>query len=115
MLRAAGAKTSSIAETGLSSLAASGAAQPDVVVIDLRGQRVLPPSVALMRRQHPATGILIATAVLEPALLLEAMRAGVHEVIAEPFAQADVEGAIARLIGQRTAVEVGQVFGFVGA
>jgi pilus assembly protein CpaE len=58
--------------------------------------------------------MLLGSAV-DPALMLEGMRAGVTEFIAEPLNQPDFDAAIARLLGQRTSVTRGQVFAFVGA
>ena len=52
---------------------------------------------------------------LEPALMLEGMRAGVNEVLAEPLRQTDFDAAMTRLLGQRTQVLGGPVFAFVGA
>jgi len=115
LVRAAGVKTTVINENGFVGLTAPGATQPDVVVLDVRGKNTLPPAVATLRRQHPGTGVIIVASSLDPSLLLEAMRASVNEVLAEPLAQTDLEDAFSRVIGQRRPTEVGQVFGFVGA
>jgi pilus assembly protein CpaE len=114
-LRAAGMNTSPLAESSLASLVPAAAAQPDVIVLDLRGKTSVPAAVGPIRRQHPATGIVIVSSSLDPALLLEAMRAGVNEIVSEPCSPADLEAAIIRVVGQRPMAEVGQVFGFVGA
>ena len=58
---------------------------------------------------------MLLAATLDPALMLEAMRAGVNECLAEPFVQADFNAAMTRLIGQRTSAPAGPVFAFVGA
>ena len=62
----------------LAALASPRRQQPDVVVLDLRSgaQRCLRLS-RLLRRQHPMTGVVIVASHLDPALMLEAMRAGV--------------------------------------
>jgi pilus assembly protein CpaE len=114
-LRAAGMNTSPLAESSLASLVPAAAAQPDVIVLDLRGKANVPAAIGPIRRQHPATGIVIVSSNLDPALLLEAMRAGVNEIVSEPCSPADLEAAIIRVVGQRPMAEVGQVFGFVGA
>jgi pilus assembly protein CpaE len=106
---------SPLAESSLASLVPAAAAQPDVIVLDLRGKSSVPPAVGPIRRQHPTTGIVIVSSSLDPALLLEAMRAGVNEVVSEPYSPADLEAAITRVVGQRPMTDTGQVFGFVGA
>jgi pilus assembly protein CpaE len=100
--------------SGLASLAAASARQPDVVVLDLRGTTEVPPVIPALKRQHPQTGIVLVTTSLEPALLLEAMRAGVNELVCEPLTQADLEKAIHRVVRQRLA-STGRVFAVVGA
>ena len=64
---------------------AAGAAQPDVLVLDVRGQTQLPSALAVLKRQHPATSVILVASQLDPALMLEAMRAGVNECVAEPL------------------------------
>jgi pilus assembly protein CpaE len=115
LLRAAGMHVSSVAEGGLNALIGHGAKQPDVLIVDLRVSPVVPPMVSVLRRQHPNTGVMIIASALEPALLVEAMRAGVTEVVAEPFEQDDLEQAVSRVSVQRTTTELGQVIGFIGA
>ena len=63
---------------------AAGTKQPDVLVLDLRDQTHLPAALPLLKRQHPTTGVIIVADRLDPALLLEAMRAGVNEVVSAP-------------------------------
>jgi pilus assembly protein CpaE len=88
---------------------------PDLIVVDVRDTGTLPPSLAILKRQHPEAGVILVASTLEPTLLLEAMRAGVSEVVAEPLEREALEAAIARVFGQRPAAEMGEVFGFVGA
>jgi len=59
--------------------------------------------------------VLIVASSLDPALMLEAMRAGVTECVPEPFSNTDLEAAVARLVGARQPATGGQVFAFVGA
>jgi len=115
LLRAAGMHVSSVAESALGMLASPSAKQPDVLLVDLRQSPVVPPLVGLLRRNHPNTGVMIIASVLEPALLVEAMRAGVTEVVAEPFTQEDLESAVNRASAHSVGVELGQVIGFIGA
>jgi pilus assembly protein CpaE len=94
----------------------TGSAKPfDVVVVDVRGEAAIPSWMASIKRQMPDMGIVLVASALDPSLLLEAMRAGVNEVLAEPVTQTDIDKAIAQVLGQRPGGEVGQVFGFIGA
>jgi pilus assembly protein CpaE len=106
-----------LAGSELAALAQAGAAQPDILVLDLRDQTHLPAALPLLKRQHPATGVIIVASRMDPALLLEAMRAGVNEVVTEPVSVTDIGAAISRLKAQRptTTVATGEVFAFVGA
>lgn len=115
-LRACGMKSPALPGTELAALAQPGARQPDVVVVDLTDQTHIPASLPLLKRQHPTTGVLIVASRLDPALLLEAMRAGVNEVVAAPASTTELEAAITRLFAHRPApAATGQVFAFVGA
>ena len=114
-LHAASMKVGTLDAASLGKLAGPSAQQPDAIVIDLRGTTEVPATVAAIRRQHPTTGVVLVASTLDPAMLVQAMRAGVNEVVSEPVTQADLERAIGRVVAQRPASEVGQVFGFVGA
>jgi pilus assembly protein CpaE len=115
LLRSTGARVASITPSSLAALAQATAKQPDLIVIDLRGVPSVPAEVASIRRQHAQTGIVIVASGLDPTLLLDAMRAGVNEVVTDPVTQSDLESAISRVVGLRTVAESGQIFGFVGA
>ena len=115
-LRGCGMKSPSVAGSELSALAQPGARQPDVLVLDLRDQAHLPTALPVLKRQHPTTGVIIVASRLDPSLLLEAMRSGVSEVVADPITPSDLESAIARLHAQRpTESSTGSVFAFLGA
>jgi pilus assembly protein CpaE len=90
-------------------------AQPDIVLIDLRGQHRLPSTLPQLKRKHPSINVILIASTIDAALMLEAMRAGVNECIAEPLAQTEVSAAVNRLLGQRTMAAAGAVFAFVGA
>jgi DNA-binding NtrC family response regulator len=81
----------------LASLAQPGAIQPDVVFLDVREKNAVPPAIGMLRRQHPTTGVVIVAAALEPALMLEAMRAGVTEFLTAPLALPELQAAINRV------------------
>jgi pilus assembly protein CpaE len=117
MLRACGMKFSPVAGAELATLAQPGAKQPDIVVLDLRDQSHLPAALPVLKRQHPGTGVLIVANRLDPAMLLEAMRSGVNEVVADPVVVADLEQAITRLMAQRPVAQAaeGAIYAFLGA
>ena len=115
MLRECGTTVAQLPGSDLAALAQSGAKQPDVLIIDVRDQSHVPSALPLLRRQHPTTGTIIVASRLDPVLMLEAMRAGVTECVAEPVTRAELEAAIARVIAQRPAGGTGMVFAFLGA
>src|SRR5262245_66521236 len=102
LLSACGMRSTRCSAAELAALANPSAQQPHVIVVDTRGGRGIPPSMAAINRQHPATGILVVSAESDPALLIEAMRAGANEFLQEPITQAALEPAISRLVAHRT-------------
>jgi pilus assembly protein CpaE len=115
LIRASGRISTTSWLSDLGTLTDPRATQPEVLLIDVRLSGQLPSALTALKRQHPATNVILLTSSLEPALMLEAMRAGVNEVLAEPLRQTDFDAAIARLLGQRPQVTGGPVFAFVGA
>jgi pilus assembly protein CpaE len=87
----------------------------DVVVVDVRGQDALPAVIQVIKNQHPTVSVIILASKLDPALLLDAMRAGVNEVVAEPIEAEELVRVIERLGGSRAQNELGRVHGFIGA
>jgi pilus assembly protein CpaE len=115
VLRECGMTAPSASGSELASLAHVGAKQPDVLVLDLQDQAHLPTALPLLKRHHPTTGVIIVTARLDPALLLEAMRAGVTEVVSN-VTEEDLLAAINRLMAAKPAGLVpGQAYAFLGA
>jgi len=114
LLHTCGVRTTVVLADSLSLLASPSAPQPDVVVLDLRNGAPLPEAVAFLRRQHPLTGVLIVASHLDPALMLDAMRAGVNEFLTEPIAPSDLRIALDRVVATRPRPDPGQVFAFVG-
>ena len=116
LLRGQSVRLRSVAVSDLLALAQPAAAQPDVVILDLRETQSLPPTLASLKRQHPSTGVVIVAARMDPVLMLEAMRAGVNEWVADPLTAAELNAAVERVTATaRTAGARGQVFAFVGA
>ena len=92
------------------------ASKPRVVVVDLRGDTGVPPSIAAIRRSQPTTGIILVAATMDPAMMLEAMRAGVTEFLTEPLSVDELRLALDRVqkVGD-VATPEGRVYAFVGA
>jgi pilus assembly protein CpaE len=115
LVRDAGMHCAVVGREALSALAQAGSAQPNVLIVDLRGQEGIPPAIAALKRNHPATGVLLVAAKLDPSLMLEAMRAGVNEFVTEPLAVADLQLALTRLVGSLAPVVQGDTFAVIGA
>jgi pilus assembly protein CpaE len=115
LLSGSGHRVKAVAPPELLALSQPGAAQPDVVVLDVRASAALPPTLSSLRRQHPGTGIVIVARRMDPALMLEAMRAGVSEWLADPITAQDLAHAVARVTSSRPLSVNGQIFAFVGA
>jgi pilus assembly protein CpaE len=114
LLQEAGVDVTRVAVTDLTLLAQRSTEQPDVVIVDLRYERRLPPEVANLTAQHPSTRVIIITTTLEPGVMLEALRAGVKECLVEPVNRGELQAALARVCN-RTPGGAGQIFAFVGA
>jgi pilus assembly protein CpaE len=87
---------------------------PRSVIVDIRGS-VLPASLSAYCKQHPTSRVAIVMKSLDPTLMLEAMRAGVTECIAEPITGHVLEEALDRLRVEDASEPAGQVYAFVGA
>jgi pilus assembly protein CpaE len=115
LLQTSGLRVTLLKIEELAALAQPAAQQPSLVVVDMRDRQALPPTVAMLRRQHPGTGVVIVAAALEPALMLDAMRAGVTEFVTAPLAAAELQAAIRRVTTPTVPAATGEVFAFVGA
>jgi pilus assembly protein CpaE len=116
LLRLSGAIVTVQPLDALGALSHASSSAPDALVIDLRDSLEIPPALIAFRRHHPATGVVIVAARLDPALMLEAMRAGVTEWLAEPIVPAELAEAVQRvLVNHKAKVTLGKVFAFIGA
>lgn len=89
---------------------------PDVLLLDLRGEHGVPPALVALKRRFPRVGVVIVAATLDPGLMLEAMRAGVNEFVAEPLDSGELRSAVERTVGYQLApAAAGRVLAFVGA
>ena len=99
----------------LATLARPGAPQPEVLVLDLREQPQFPQALTVLKQQHPATAVLLVVAQLDPALMLEAMRAGVNECVVSPINLPELQAVLKRLLKNSVPTTSGEVFAFIGA
>jgi pilus assembly protein CpaE len=115
VLRSNGVRAASVAVTELLHLAQPGSKPPKVIVLDMRGRGGFPPAIALLKVEHPTTGIVIVAGTQDPALMLEAIRAGVNEWVTEPLKPADLIAAVRRITGHAPAAARGNLFVVLGA
>lgn len=115
LLRARGFSVVMWTERELAARAQQAAPGAHFVMIDLRDERMLPPSVEAFCRQHPSAPALIVVPALDAGLMLGAMRAGVKECLQYPFTADDLEASLARLASSRETGPGGDVFAFLGA
>jgi pilus assembly protein CpaE len=116
LLHACGMRAIRSSAAELAALVHPGAQQPHVIMVDTRGGRAIPASLGPIKRQHPNVGIVVVASESDPVMLLEAMRAGVTELLQEPLDVQALEQAISRLLAHRAVpAAAGEVFAFVGA
>ena len=114
-MRAANVTVRTINAAELTQLAQSSSRLPDALVIDLRDVEGFPAAVADVKRRHPSLGVVIVASRQDPAVMLEAMRAGVSEWITD-LKQDELERAIERVADQHIAAgPAAKVFAFIGA
>jgi pilus assembly protein CpaE len=92
-----------------------GSKGPDAFVFDVRGQSQLPREIGLVKRQFPTTGIVIVARALEPTEMLEAMRMGVGEWMAEPLQLDEIAAAVQRVARAVTKPLMGRTVAVLGA
>jgi pilus assembly protein CpaE len=68
-----------------------------------------------LRRNHASVPVILVLSSLDSGLILDAMRAGVTECLAEPVTESDVANALDRVASVYTPTSIGRVFAFVGA
>jgi pilus assembly protein CpaE len=113
-LRGTGLKASRIGPDELAAFSRSAAA-PQVLVLDVRGHDHLPAALTAFRREHPDAGAVLVLSSLDPRIMLEGMRAGVTECVAEPVTAKALDEAVRRVLTNATPEAAGHVFAFVGA
>lgn len=115
LVRASGLRPGVASAVDLLALTHPTAPQPDILIMDVRAHGQVPAALGVVKRQHPLTSVVLVVSELTPEVMLEAMRAGVNECVAEPLTVEAVGSAISRIIAQRTTHVGGQVFAFIGA
>jgi pilus assembly protein CpaE len=114
-LRERGFRASSVALSELESIHPIGSKGPDAFVFDVRALSRLPREIGQAKRQFPSAGIVIFAKTLDPTEMLEAMRMGVNEWVAEPLQLADVDAAIHRVARVVTKPLMGRTIAVLGA
>ncbi len=93
----------------------AGTKGPDAFIVDIREVGQLPPQVAQLRRQFPSTGLVIVSRTVDPALLLEAMRMGVNEWVAEPLNFDELIATVQRVARPASRPQIGRTIAVIGA
>jgi pilus assembly protein CpaE len=88
---------------------------PDVVLLDLRDERGGLAAVPILKRRYPHTAIAIVARSFAPELMLEAMRAGVNEVLAEPLSEEALRASLHRILVPKPAAAGTQLIAVLGA
>jgi pilus assembly protein CpaE len=93
----------------------AGSAGPDAFVADIRDIGRLPRAIAQVRRLFPASGLVIVARTVDSADLLEAMRVGVNEWVAEPLNLAELAAAVHRVARPVARAQIGRTIAVIGA
>lgn len=115
MIKATGARLDLTTVDRAVLLATAMSPAPDVLILDAREQPVVLATVAGFKRINPATSVLMVVPRFEAEQLVEAMRAGVTECLADPVTPEELVGAIGRARGRNATKSSGKLFAFVGA
>ncbi len=92
----------------------AGTKGPDAFVVDTRNHVSLPREIVGLRRHYPQSGVVILARTLDPNAMLDAMRMGVTEWIAEPVALDELETAIRRVARPVLGTVAGRAFAVIG-
>jgi len=88
-----------------------------MLVIDIRDQSSVPAAVSAIRRSHPSLGIVLIASKPDSAMMLEAIRTGVNELLTEPVNVEDVRAALDRMASRSASqsTKAGKTYAFLGA
>ena len=112
MLRPAGVKITSVPD--LAGTVPPSGEPPNAVLLDLRGNDGVPPSVADFTAVHPAIAVIVVAARLDAAMMHDAFNAGTRGFVPEPLTAKDLRAAVARVTAPAVR-QPGKVLAFVGA
>jgi pilus assembly protein CpaE len=99
--------------SALQRLAQAGTDAPAILLVDVREHRGAINDLRAIRQLHPQTAIVII-APLDPALMLEAMRAGITECVPPPIDAAQLDAALNRVTDGLPGA-TGELFAVIGA
>lgn len=104
----------SIASLGQNGLKQLHGRKPEVVLMDVAGDVVLSlQSLKWLSDQEPRRVFLLVGPPAEPAVLLEAMRAGAAEYLPQPAEEADISAAVSRAVRRLQGPKGGRAHGSV--
>jgi pilus assembly protein CpaE len=114
-LRERGFRATPVALADLETAHPLGSKGPDAFVFDARTLSRLPREIGQAKRQFPTTGVVIVARALEPTEMLEAMRMGVNEWVAEPLRLDELDAAIHRVARAVAKPMMGRTLAVLGA
>lgn len=114
-LRQRGFRTSVVPLSELDATHPAGSKGPDAFVFDTRGLDRLPREVGHAKKMFPTTGIVIVARALDATAMLEAMRVGVNEWVAEPVDVDELDAALHRVARAITRPLLGRAIAVIGA
>ena len=114
-LRERGFRATSVALADLETTHPLGSKGPDAFVFDARALTRLPREIGQAKRQFPSTGVVIVARALEPTEMLEAMRMGVNEWVAEPLKLDELDQALHRVARAVAKPMMGRTIAVLGA
>ena len=112
--KAGGLKATKLTEAEAKTLGKTSDA-PAVLVLDVRPHHQLAPWVNDVQKKQPGLAIVVIVSTLDARFILEAMRAGIKECLAEPITPQALDEAVRRLVVGDQRERAGQVVAFVGA
>jgi len=78
-------------------IAQTQASPPDVVMVDIRGEKKIPLWLAQLIQRLPQTQIMVCSENREADFIIQAMRMGIRELLCLPLSKTDLEAALNRV------------------
>ncbi len=88
---------------------------PDVVLLDVREDRNVLAAVPPLKRRFPQVAVAIVAKAFESDLMLEAMRAGVNEVVVEPLSPESLQASLDRIVAPKQRPTHNHLVAIIGA